>query len=318
MTKVKTLHLVRAPEYHGRPEKFIADEICKGLEQKFKNNKSIKLKHYSTDTKEFDGVNIYGNTLEHFRKISNKLFTNPGDAIFWFDGSFCPILPMFTKDFGYHDVKHFGIWHSSPYVDGDIFNGTNQAIINYDAFAVENMSGCFVATEYMRSKMYGNKENVFVSGLPIPEDCFISEKIKNSVVFNHRWADDKHKEEFIKLAESNPDYTFYVTTNGKLKLEHPNIKLIINNSREEYLENLSKMEYAFSFPILETFGYSTIESVLSNCKMLISPHPVYKELYEGSFIDFTKEYKIEDASYMSCKEDNTIENIYKKIIELWD
>lgn len=278
------LYVVSAPLFEGRPELTIIDCIEQHLS-------STKLAHeiLRPPVLPNPGRDVYDNKVmvDYYVAIAYELAHKLGsnDKVFWVDAQ-NPALPILCQQKLETKVKHYGIFHSSPWIEADYLHGTTWGSA-YHLFLMETFSAVFVATEYMKSMCCSSRahaDKTFVTGLPI-DTQYIQNKLKtNSIVFSHRCSTDKNFAGYLKLAEAYHHLIeFKVFTPDIVTYEEirsiPYITSVFNRTKVEYFENLSTVKFVFANSKLETFGYSVIEAYLSGAIPVLNAHPCYTELF---------------------------------------
>ncbi len=109
-------------------------------------------------------------------------------------------------------------------------------------------------------------------GLPLeiyPEAGVLRKTRPFSVVYNHRIDDPaKRLDLFVQLSKALPShFSFYCFGGEKAKpfVKGTKIQVLDIDDRQEYLEQLRKMQFVFSMSELEFFSYSTIDAIMSGC-----------------------------------------------------
>lgn len=320
------LWIVHAPESDGRPEKTIADRILSYL-KKYRpdiNYRSIRLEHGEDPLagKLFYDNETFMQTFMHaIRQLSHpKDGLHDGDRILFIEG-FNPMIQVL--DYWLYcegkNVKKAGIFHSNCYTDGDLFEGSDKMLAVEGYLLEHGLDRVLVATEYLRrnvagvanSKFWGCddeserqdqlKSKIRRVGLPVPDPRAMplpkrwSDRYK-TVVFSHRWADDKNKNFFVKLAEAaklHPvmkDYKFKIFTPQPLDSAEnllatlKGVEVVVNSNKAEYHRRLNESRFVFSCAILETFGYSALEGVMCGCLPLLPDNTCYGEQYHPEFL----------------------------------
>lgn len=281
------LHVFRAPQSVSRPEKYIGDQIVaaiidQGLYYQDHDN-TLRLdpengeQFYHPDT---FLVNMSQNILT-FNKVKS------GDTCLFIEGLSPAALSLryYLTLMGIDKVKICGIFHSGCDVPGDLFNN-NQNMRSIERSLLTNLDHVFVATDYMASYLDTREVSCHVTGLPyesgIPDNRgrllpYPHNNRPLTIIFNHRWSDDKNKKLFLDMA-SYDSVNRYVLLSPKQVDCGSDIELIICPNRESYIDALLQGHIVFSSATLETFGYSVIEGILSGMMPYVPNQASYKEL----------------------------------------
>lgn len=289
------LYLIRAPQYKGRPEKKIADWIIEDWEKM-----KVEFEVLGADVEEtiksgvfYDNFSSIHSYIRAVQSILHKI--KDGDKLFFIEGwnPSIPLIKLYIDTEGLN-VQMYGIFHSSVNTPGELFS-EYEWVQNYENTLVDMFTSVFVATNYLKNKIVDKENKVKVTGLPFPRDVLdiktkpFKER-KPIVVFNHRWTKDKRPEEFEHLAKAFGDQAeFWLLTPRNVNINNPDIKVVYNDSREEYLNNLKKARVVFSSAQLETFGYSVLEGVMLGCAPFLAGLSCYSEMYPKEFIYGTRD-----------------------------
>jgi len=280
------IYLIRAPEYIGRPEKNIADWITSDWAKAGYTFTEIK----GSAPKEmrqgvfYDTEDCMKNYIDKYIGLYDMV--KEGDSVLFVEGwnVSIPFYKLLFDSMG-KKVRLFGIFHSAINVPGEFLTQFPWAT-PFEQVLGKSLDKIFVATKYIREKI--NLENVVITGLPFPKDIDYketSEKKGNIVIFSHRWWKDKRPDVFVRLANYFKDKAeFWLLAPKGIEINEPNIKVVVNKTRAEYLANLRKGKIIFSSAQLETFGYSVCEGLLSGCIPLLVRSACYPELYPDEYL----------------------------------
>lgn len=279
------IYLIRAPQYEGRAEKKIADWIVKDWKKagiEFEDLGGIvrpPIKHGVF----YDDSDCIESYIEEFHKALKVVKDN--DKILFIEGwnVSIPLYKLYFDSWGMN-VKMFGLFPSAIHVPGEYFREFPWAY-PFERVLYKCLTKVFVATPYIQKLT--TSDNVVLTGLPLPDDIDIigTEERKNIVIFSHRWSSDKHPEVFERLADKFHDRAeFWLLTPREEVVDNEHIKVIVNKTRQEYLDNLRKGKIIFSSAELETFGYSIVEGVMSGCLPLLINKTCYPDLYSEEFL----------------------------------
>ena len=107
-----------------------------------------------------------------------------------------------------------------------------------------------------------------------------------TVVFNHRWSNEKRWYEFCYLARllaHKSDWSFVYSTNGLVSetvsanCSHSNITIVQHGSKSAYYDWLSKQGIVWSGADQETFGYSFMEAVALGLRVVAPNRAAYPD-----------------------------------------
>ena len=303
------IYLIRSPESQSRPERFIANQIKQHLPEcvdLIQSNGIDPLEGKSFyDTPTF--VNCFTQSAVKLTEIGLK----DGDVLFFVEG-FNPILPLIDYYLVCENikVKKCGIFHSNCHTPGDLFEHS-ETIHNLERYLLQNsLDVVFAASQYLSDnilKSYAGA-NVSINGLPCPEIPSIDQEQQreDTVIFSHRWAEDKNKDFFKLLAKhcSNKPYKFKLLTPNVSNIEDLsgfNIEVTHCPDKAMYFNEIQKAKVVFSCATLETYGYSVIEGI---CSGLVPVVPDYASYHDLINLDYTYAFDpsaLTDINYVNAK-----------------
>lgn len=305
--------LVRSPEAAFRPEKWIANHICKLLSANEVPFIEVKV---LADFKTLDSQSMFydNNTMTSNYGLSVLEVCNQvedGDVIYFNDG-WNPAIPLLKSHLffcGMKSVKLVGLFHSSVETPGDLFFDGGTWIRSLENTIIDCLDTLFVATNYGIDKLSHypayKPEKVVVSSLPIitPMDtnCDMRSTVKDPtkivVGFTHRWAEDKRPQDFIELArkinqDPNNSHICFMVLHPVPLVEDDlykdaidaGIKFVLCPTKSDYWSNVALFTHIFSSATLETFGYSIMDAVQLGAIPILPKRAVYPELYPEPFI----------------------------------
>lgn len=299
-----SLFIVSPPQFEGRPEKFSFDKIVEGFPEAIP---VFLPPHRSLPSEKVYDTRIM---VKHYAEMTDYLIgrVERGDKVLWVDG-YNPSLQSLIhfSDIEGLDIKNYIIFRSGALVPGDYLYGNKNAIA-FEGFLVEACEKVFVATNYLKNLINGDKKKICVTGLPIPDVKFCSDK-KNVIIFPHRWADDKRKDNFVNFARWCQHSLKYKYLRFEIFTQDPNLesrlvglpanmRVVFNRTREEYFERLQYVKYVWADSVLETFGYAILEAYLSGAIPILNNMGCYAELYPRSCYEtFDEMVDLLDMSY---------------------
>jgi len=316
------LRIMLAPAYRGRPEVFINQKVIEAAKKRHKIDKNFKFKvYFCSDTElEVTGVgDFYDNDSSVFRQEKQFLALlkdlQENDDILFLE-AFNPnilSLRLIKKKTG----KIGALFHSSVSIEADALNKI-KGMMEFQNSLIHSLDFIFCATGYLKNKLLewfcdNTLGKMCVSGLPIDvnNEIYIEGRQKekeNTIVFTHRWAEDKNPDTFIDFAiemqKRQSNLKFLVLTpyeNVKKQVGEdivlrvvgtvpiPNIEVKICTDKASYFEELSKAKFVYACADLETFGYSVIEGIAMGALPILNKMPCYKELYPEKYLFDLKE-----------------------------
>lgn len=293
------LYVVRAPESDGRPEKFIGDKVIEGLTEELGKMHVASYDLHNTLGGPTEGAQFYSMSgfTRHAIGFLNFLntYVSDRDALFFVEGM-TPLISFlnYWKACTGKKVKSFGIFHSSPRLLGDLFYG-NPEMLDLEQSCLRTHSMNFVATEYLASVLVPRRA-VEVVGLPLPNayvspcPVLLHTELKE-VIWSHRWALDKNRDLFLKVAKAMPDIQFNILSpipfyavpeEDKRSLVSSgctNVTWIHCETKQKYFTYLAQHKGVFfSCATLETFGYAYLEAVSYGWRPVVPDFASYAEL----------------------------------------
>jgi glycosyltransferase involved in cell wall biosynthesis len=294
------LHILKAPEYRGRPEPLINQAIIKTA-----IDRGIDFLTYDI-TRPNSEVETVGSCYNNDKTVRGQIiqFQNfifnfeEGDDVLCLEG-FNPallFLPLMAKKTGKVGV----LYHSSTAISADAYS--NNYPVSEMEKGISNLSDViFCATQYISDKIKNCEPSAktLVTGLPFDtlNEVFVlarKKEKKDVVIFNHRWANDKRPEMFLELAKRFPKYQFIVLTPYENVISQVIKDRKSNNvigklcrTRIDYFKELSEAKYIFSAAELETFGYSVLEGVACGAIPILTNTACYNELYPLQYLGDT-------------------------------
>lgn len=298
------LRIIAAPLFEGRPEITITRDIVK-----YAMDNNIPYSYISDGVYPVPQVGaVYNDEVlaRYYLKVTQTVIDQikDGDILFWCDLWNPALTSLFHYCTSKHiKVKNYGIWHSSPITAGDYLYGSDWAV-DFQTHLLKYVDGLVVATNYMKDmcitpELVGDKsiaDKIKVTGLPLDLSVIKNHPNKqNTIVFCHRWADDKRPDSFVKQAkrykEMGSDLKFIVFSPNKNIRDSvtktcldngvdPNlIECVPTKDKADYYDKLGYVKYIWADSVLETFGYSILEGYLSGAIPVLNDMPCYKELY---------------------------------------
>ena len=301
------IYLIRSPESPSRPERFIANQIkqyipdCVDLIQSNGIDPLEGKSFYDTPT----FVNCFTQAAVKLTEIGLK----DGDVLFFVEG-FNPILPLIDYYLVCENikVKKCGIFHSNCHTPGDLFENS-KTIHNLERYLLENsLDMVFAASEYLANnirKSYAGA-NVSINGLPVPDLKAIDQPREDTVIFSHRWADDKNKEFFKLLTKhcKNKPYKFKLLTPNVANIEDLsdfNIEVVHCATKDMYFDEIQKAKVVFSCATLETFGYSVIEGIYAGLVPIVPDYASYHDLINPNYMYGFDPRGLDNPAYIERK-----------------
>lgn len=106
--------------------------------------------------------------------------------------------------------------------------------------------------------------------LPAILEPFLDTPKKNKIIFPHRLAPEKQLDIFKDLADSMPEYEWFVAQEHKL-------------SKDEYHQHLAESKIAFSANLQETLGISMYEASIVGTFPLVPQRLSYSEMWSTAY-----------------------------------
>jgi hypothetical protein len=197
-------------------------------------------------------------------------------------------------------VKLGGMWHAGSY-DPQDFLGRLIGDKPWVRSAEHSMFSCydhnFFATKFhvdlfaseffdwIGDELLAENDTVKIVGWPMEylKDTlapFATHSKKNKIIFPHRLAPEKQLEIFRDLAESMPEYEWFVAQEHQL-------------SKHEYHTHLAESKIVFSANLQETLGISVYEGAIVGTYPLVPDRLSYGEMWDTFFkypADWTKNW----------------------------
>lgn len=291
-------YLVRATEAEGKPYTFIHDSILTEAKLRFSETTDFRQPEAKSNLNNpnlfFDDAEIELSYMDQIQKLVHADL-KAGDTVFFGD-AWNPAIPVLihyllaTRLYG--KVKLCGIVHASinapgEYIQGSVAQGLEQ-------FILKHFDHIFVATQYLKDILclsQSGKRKVHVTGLPLPQIENTVGDREPTIIFPHRWSEDKQPDLFLLMAEKAlplyPNIKFKILSPDQVSDRLPelpsNVEYVYCKEKSTYFSEIAKSSVVFSAATLETFGYAVIESVLAGNLPLVPDRLSYRELYKYEF-----------------------------------
>jgi hypothetical protein len=178
-------------------------------------------------------------------------------------------------------IRIGGLWHAGSY-DPEDFLGRLIGDKPWVRNAEKSMFACyddnFFATQFhvdMFSRTHGLNNSVKIVGWPME---YLSATMKpyenipkkNKIIFPHRLAPEKQVEIFKDLAESMPEYEWFIAQEHEL-------------TKDEYHKHMAESKVMFSANLQETLGISAYEAALVGTYPMVPKRLSYTEMWEETY-----------------------------------
>lgn len=251
--------------------------------------------------------------IQEIAYLFNVGVIKDGDKFLIYDMWFPGIeLIKYMAHFLKIEVKVFGIAHAGSWTPSDFVADIPWAK-QLEQSWLNHYDKIFVGTEFHRKEMlayfnpadavYDNGlDNIIVTRLPFWEIKVIDNPKEKAVVFPGRPHKEKGITEFIDLvvADSEGQFKYYMTGAGlaistsDLDKEYKEIltelclsgKIIVNflPTKKEFYAFLSSVEYVYSWPEQENWGYAMMEAIACGCYPLARNDKSYIEMFERTTV----------------------------------
>ena len=234
--------------------------------------------------------------------LSEMIHTNEihdEEVIFFHDLWFPGIEMLFyMRDALGIPFKIAGILHAGTWDPHDMLHQMKMQRWAYywEAMLLKEVDAVFVATKfhknliceylhkiihdfsYKTNKYFGDfSDKIHVTGLPIYPEFVTNTWSNNTIVFPHRWDDEKQPQLWERLVERMKNRDII------LKEKYKFVATNTCKSKEEYYQVLNSSKIALSFALQETWGIAMQEAVLCGCMPFVPDRLSYKEMYPSCF-----------------------------------
>lgn len=314
------IFFVHGPESEGRPEGFIAQLVFTALISKLYDYDNIELVEIDPNdetSKDPLGASAFYDDdtfMNCFLKSSHRLYqeVQSGDTVFFMEGlnPTIALLRYYWFCSG-KNVKTVGLYHSNTATPGDLFFGNPMMVSMEKWLNTHGFTKIIVATEYLKKNvtyLCRDTTKIAVTGLPIYDQAFTApSERENTVIFSHRWAEDKRKDKFLKMGAINAGMgkpiTYKVLSPVQLpyediaEMEANGIDFVHCAAKYTYWQELRRAKVIFSWAILETFGYSVMEAIAEGCVPYVVDDTSYRELIQPEF-----RFPVDTAEEVVCSQ----------------
>lgn len=208
------------------------------------------------------------------------------DSILFVDSwNYC--LPLLTyqsygRDFKLPKIS--ALCHGSLVFENDVASKIPKAD-SYERYLLDTYDNLFVPNSWLKyiiEEKYGEKKSLKVCKFPLDNQIFRKRPEidpKNTIIFAHRWNEDKGVTLFLEFMKKNPQFSYIICDSScKEDLEKNNIKNVLVTgwlTQIELRDLCSVGGYAWSSVKSETIGYAIYDLISYGLHPLLIHHAAY-------------------------------------------
>lgn len=253
---------------------------------------------------DFAATNIYKSSqLESIGRLFQNQLVKNGDYFLYTDAWNPTVIQLrYMADLFGVKINIGGIWHAGSY-DPQDFLGRLIGDAPWVRYAENSMFTCynhnFFATNFhidlFKDVVYhSNYESIIRSGQPYeymrPLLSQYNIKKKQKIIFPHRLAPEKQVDIFKDLAESLPQFEWFIAQEHSL-------------TKDEYYKHMAESKLVFSANLQETLGLSAYEGACLGALPVVPSRLSYPEIWTNDFSFYPTEWTTSFEAYAKYKDE---------------